>query len=44
MIDLNISHAEFLEITKDYNRTAEVARLMYVTDKEQGIIRIKKGK
>ena len=44
MIDLNISHAEFLEITKDYNRTAEVAKLMYVTDKEQGIIRIKKGK
>src|SRR6187399_725222 len=44
MIDLDIPHTEFLKITKDYSRTAEVAKLIYVTDKEQGIIRIKKGK
>ncbi len=44
MTDLNISHNEFLEITKDYSRTATIARLIYVTDKEQGIIRLKKGK
>lgn len=44
MTDLNISHNEFLEIVKDYSRTAEVAKLIYVSDKEQGIIRLKKGK
>lgn len=40
----NISHDDFLKITRDYSRTAEVAKLIYVTDKEQGIIRLKKGK
>src|SRR5438552_13937397 len=43
MAELNISHNEFIEITKDYSRTAEVARLIYVSDKEEGIVRIKKG-
>ena len=44
MTDLNISHNEFLEILKDYSRTAEVAKLIYINDKEPGIIRLKKGK
>jgi DNA topoisomerase-1 len=43
MEGVNISHNEFIEITRDYSRTAEMARLIYVSDKEQGIIRIKKG-
>ncbi|HEY2726102.1 MAG TPA: DNA topoisomerase IB [Parafilimonas sp.] len=44
MNEVNISHDEFIEINKDYLRTAEAAKLIYVSDKEQGIIRIKKGK
>ncbi len=44
MNDANLSHAEFIEITKDYSRTAQAARLIYVSDKEQGILRLKKGK
>ncbi len=44
MTDLNITHKDFLQITKDYSRTAEVAKLIYVTDKDQGIVRLKKGK
>ena len=44
MDEVNISHNEFKEITKDYSRTAVIAKLIYVSDKEQGIIRIKKGK
>src|SRR5215472_12296971 len=43
MDDMNISHDEFIEITKNYSRAAEVAKLIYVSDKEQGIVRIKKG-
>jgi DNA topoisomerase-1 len=39
-----ISHNEFIGITKDYSRTAQIARLIYVSDKDPGIIRIKKGK
>ncbi|MBV9963468.1 MAG: DNA topoisomerase IB [Parafilimonas sp.] len=44
MNEVNVSHEDFLKITKDYSLTAEVAKLVYVSDKEQGIIRIKKGK
>lgn len=44
MSGMNLSHNEFLEISRDYTRAAEVAKLIYVSDKEQGIIRIKKGK
>jgi DNA topoisomerase I len=43
MEDVNISHNEFKEIAKDYSRTAVIANLVYISDKEQGIIRIKKG-
>src|SRR5438046_675267 len=44
MEGMNISHHEFIEIDKNYSGAAEVAKLIYVSDKEQGIIRIKKGK
>ena len=44
MSGLNISHNDFVKITKDYSRTAEVAKLIYVSDKDNGIVRIKKGK
>ncbi len=43
MEGVNISHNEFIEITKNYSRTAAIANLVYINDKEQGIIRIKKG-
>jgi DNA topoisomerase-1 len=43
MNEVNISHNEFIEITKDYSRAAEAAKLIYVSDKKPGIIRIKKG-
>ena len=44
MIEVDISHDEFVEITKDYARAAEVARLIYVCDREPGITRTKKGR
>ncbi len=44
MDEVHISHKEFIEITKDYSKAAEVAKLIYVSDKEKGIIRLKKGK
>jgi len=43
MNEVNISHDEFIEINKDYLRAAEAAKLIYVSDKTQGIIRIKEG-
>jgi DNA topoisomerase-1 len=44
MMEINISHNEFIEITRDSSRTAEVVKLIYVTGKEEGIVRLKKGK
>lgn len=44
MGDVDLSHKEFLQITKDYLHAAEAVKLMYVSDKEMGIIRIKRGK
>ena len=44
MEEIVIPHKEFIKITKDYSRTAAVARLIYVSDKEEGIMRLKKGK
>ena len=41
---LQLSHKEFLKIDKDYSRAAKAADLIYVSDKEPGISRIKKGK
>lgn len=39
----DLSHKEFLKIDKDYTKTATVADLIYVTDQQPGIKRIKKG-
>jgi DNA topoisomerase I len=44
MNGIEISHNDFIDITKNYSRAAEVANLIYVSDKDAGIIRIKKGK
>ncbi|HEX2535167.1 MAG TPA: DNA topoisomerase IB [Chitinophagaceae bacterium] len=38
-----LSHREFLKIDKDYTRSAKVADLVYVNDKDPGITRVKKG-
>ena len=38
-----LSHKEFLRIDKNYDKAAKVADLIYVTDKESGIERKKKG-
>ena len=39
-----LSHRKHLTLVKDYTRSAVAANLLYVTDKEGGINRIKKGK
>lgn len=39
-----LSHRKHLTLVKDYTRSAVAANLLYVTDKEGGISRIKKGK
>jgi DNA topoisomerase-1 len=41
---IELSHKEFLKIDKDYTRAAKIADLVYVTDKQPGINRLKKGK
>ena len=41
---IELSHKEFLRIDRDYNKSAKVADLIYVNDKEPGINRVKKGK
>ena len=38
-----LSHKAFLKIDKDYSEAAKVADLIYVNDKEEGILRTKKG-
>lgn len=43
MNEIDLSHKDFIHITKNYSRAAEVAKLLYVSDKEPGIIRIKKA-
>lgn len=40
---VELSHAAFLKIDKDYTKAAKAADLIYVNDKEPGISRIKKG-
>lgn len=42
MDSVDISHSDFIDITKNYSRAAEVINLIYVSDKDAGIIRIKK--
>ena len=39
-----LSHKEFLRIDRDYEKTAAVADLVYVSDSFPGITRVKKGK
>src|SRR5688572_33442428 len=39
-----LSHRDFLRIDKNYEAAASAAKLVYVTDKDAGISRIKKGK
>jgi DNA topoisomerase I len=41
---IQLSHKEFLKIDKDYSKAAKVADLVYVSDKDPGIRRLKKGK
>jgi DNA topoisomerase I len=41
---IELSHKEFLKIDKDYSKTAKLADLVYVNDKNPGISRLKKGK
>jgi DNA topoisomerase I len=40
---IELSHNEFLKIDKDYSKAAKVVDLLYVSDKDKGIIRQKKG-
>ena len=40
---IELSHKQFLKIDKDYSKAAKMADLVYVTDKEPGISRSKKG-
>ncbi|MEO7529839.1 MAG: DNA topoisomerase IB [Sediminibacterium sp.] len=39
-----LSHRKHLNLVKDYVKTAAVAKLIYVTDAEPGIARLRKGK
>lgn len=39
----DLSHKEFLTIDKDYNKAARMADLLYVSDRDPGILRQKKG-
>jgi DNA topoisomerase-1 len=43
METVQLSHKEFLKIDKDYSEAAKVADLRYVSDKDPGINRIKRG-
>lgn len=38
-----LTHKEFLQIDRDYEKAAEVADLVYVSDSTPGITRVKKG-
>lgn len=40
---VQLSHKEYLKIDKDYSKAAKVADLRYVSDKQPGIQRVKKG-
>jgi len=43
MNPIQLTHRKHITLVKDYYKTATVAKLIYVTDKEKGINRIKKG-
>lgn len=38
-----LTHRDFIKIDKDYEAAASVVNLVYVSDKEEGITRVKKG-
>lgn len=38
-----LKHRDFLKIDKDYEAAASIANLIYVSDKDEGISRVKKG-
>ena len=44
METVKLSHKKHLNLVKDYVKTAAVAKLVYVTDTEPGIARLRKGK
>ena len=44
MEPISLSHEEFLRIDRDYEKTAVIAELVYVSDSLPGISRVKKGK
>jgi DNA topoisomerase-1 len=39
-----LSHKEFLQADRDYEKAAEAVHLLYVSDRQPGITRLKKGK
>jgi DNA topoisomerase-1 len=41
---IQLSHKEFLKVDRNYEKAAEIAKLVYVKDCEPGILRIRKGK
>lgn len=42
--NVTLTHKEYLQIDRDYERTAQLATLVYVCDQSPGINRLKKGK
>jgi len=44
LAELEISHKELLRIDKDYKKAASVIHLVYVSDSQPGIVRVKKAK
>ncbi|HEY6900896.1 MAG TPA: DNA topoisomerase IB, partial [Puia sp.] len=44
METLALSHKEFLQVDRDYEKAASVVHLIYVSDHQPGILRNKKGK
>jgi DNA topoisomerase-1 len=40
---VELSHKEFLKLDRDFSKAAKVADLVYVSDKDPGIARVKKG-
>ncbi len=39
-----LSHKKFLQLDRNYERSAKVAELVYVSDSQPGILRLKKGR
>jgi len=40
---VELSHKEFLKLDRDFSKAAKVADLVYVSDKDPGIARVKNG-